>query len=99
MGTGEELRRYNSKPPTIAYTAIKTMEGWKKNVLFVVGIVGILTLIGWFTLLDRGHEHPMQEWVVAGVLILFCWWSIAPVWMTRQMDKYAPSFLRKERRS
>ncbi len=99
MGTGQEQQRYNVKPPTVALMAVRGMERWKKNVLFVVGVVGILALLTWFTFLDQGHEHPIQEWFVAGALILFCWWSISPEWTTRQMDKYAPSFLRKERRS
>lgn len=95
-----ERRQSRGEPPTVAFQAVQRLEPWKKNVLFVLGIVGVVGLGVWFMVLDRGHPHTKLELFGAAALLVFFWWAIAPEWMTRQLDKRLPAVLggRKDRR-
>ena len=95
-----ERRQRTGDPPTVAFQAVQRLEPWKKNVLFVLGVLGVIGLAVWFMVLDRGHTHTKLELIGGAVLLVFFWWAIAPEWVTRQLDKRLPAFLggRKDRR-
>lgn len=90
-----EKRKSSGPPPTVAFLALQQMPNWKKNVLFIFGIVGIGGVVAWFALLG---PHTKWEIIGSAVLLMFFWWAIAPEWWSRKFDKVAPSFFRRDRR-
>ncbi len=95
----ENRRRGPGKAPTVMMQAVNGMEKWKLNVMFLVGLAGMGGLVYWFTFGDRGHDHSMSEFIVAGIMFGVCAFFAFPLGITRLADKYMPAKWRKDRRT
>jgi len=91
-----DRRSGQEDPPTVALVAVRSMAPWQKNVLFVLGVLGVIGEAVWFFL--SPYERRNVELIAGAVLLVAWFWCLAPEWTTRQLDKYAPSFLRVDRR-
>ena len=93
-------RSGQSQPiPTAMMQAVNSMEKWKLNVMFVVGLAGMGGMVYWFSFGDRGHDHGVVEFIVAGVMFAVCAFFAFPLGITRLADKYVPAKWRTERRT
>lgn len=96
----QQERRSESRPiPTVMMQAVNSMSEWKLNVMFFVGLAGMGGLVYWFAFGDRGHDHSMSEFVMAGVMFGVCAFFAFPLGITRLADKYLPDKWRKDRRT
>ena len=99
MTTEIKNRRSESRPiPTVMMQAVNGMSAWKLNVMFFVGLAGMGGLVYWFAFGDRGHDHSMAEFIVAGVMFGVCAFFAFPLGVTRLADKFWPERWRTERR-
>ena len=99
MTTQIKDRRSESRPiPTVMMQAVNGMSEWKLNVMFFVGLAGMGGLVYWFAFGDRGHDHSMSEFVVAGIMFGVCAFFAFPLGITRLADKFWPERWRTERR-
>ena len=84
--------------PTVMMQAVASMERWKLNVMFVVGLAGMTGFVYWFAFGDRGHEHSVTELVVSAIMFCVCAFFAFPLGISRLADKYVPDKWRRERR-
>ena len=99
MTTEIKNRRSESRPiPTVMMQAVNGMSEWKLNSMFFVGLAGMGGLVYWFAFGDRGHDHSMSEFVMAGVMFGVCAFFAFPLGITRLADKFWPAKWRTERR-
>ena len=99
MTTQIKERRSQSRPiPTVMMQAVNGMSVWKLNSMFFVGLAGMGGLVYWFAFGDRGHDHSMSEFIMAGVMFGVCAFFAFPLGITRLADKFWPAKWRTERR-
>ena len=92
-------RRSESRPiPTAMMQAVSGMSAWKLNFMFFLGLAGMGGLVYWFAFGDRGHDHSVPEFVMAGIMFGVCAFFAFPLGITRLADKYLPAKWRTERR-
>ena len=87
----------SERPSSAMVHAVEALDKWKLNVMFVVGILGVLLLVIWF-IKDSAHAHTKLEFIAAGGIMALCAFFAFPVGITRLMDKFVPAKWRHDRR-
>ena len=85
--------------PTAMVQAVRGLEKWKLNIMFVIGLAGMAGLVYWFTFGDRGHDHSTPEFIFAGLMFMGCAFFAFPLGTTRLADKYVPDKWRRDQRA
>jgi len=96
--TDERRSGKTGTPPTIAFRALQQLEPWKKNVMFVVGVAGVLSVGYWFLFFDKGQAVSKMQLIAAAALAVVFLWMIVPEFISRHIDKYLPDKWRKDSR-
>ena len=89
----EAPKRTSGLTPMIK--AVESMDKWKTNVMFVLGLAAMGAVVYWFVFPDEGHEHGMVEMVGAGGIFVLSAFFAFPLGITRFIDKFMPGKWRK----